>query len=123
MKLFRKIINCVLGGAVGLLMGFVLYHILIAFFGSAWSVAEGGPWIVVYSPYIILTIVGAVVSWFGRFLRVIVSCLITLLIFLVGGIILMFVAGMFVGGGAIVVVAIIGLLAGFGAVLSAIVNN
>ena len=62
----RKYINAFTGLAVGTLLGFLLYTLLKAFIGSAWSVAEGGPWPIVYSPYIVLATVGTAVGFFTK---------------------------------------------------------
>jgi hypothetical protein len=109
----RKALSAVIGVAAGLAFGFVLFNLYRAVFGSTWSVAEGGPWLVIYSPFILLAAVGGIVGFFKGFKKTFVSCMLTLIFSLVGGLILMFIAGMFVGGGAIYVVAVVGVVAGF----------
>lgn len=122
MRMFKRLINTVISGGIGLFFGFVLFRLLVAVFGSVWSVAEGGPWLVVYSPFIILTLVGLTVGFFKKAVRALVACLITLAAFLFGGLLLMLVAGMFVGGGAIIVVAVVGVIAGGIVVLNTVVR-
>lgn len=119
----RKCISAFAGLVAGALLGFLLHTLLKAFIGSAWSVAEGGPWLVVYSPYIVLTIVGGAIGFFTKIKKAILNCLLTFVIFLVGGLMLMFVAGMFVGGGAIYVVAVIGYIAGGIITFNTIIRN
>lgn len=119
----RKFINGAVGLVTGALLGFVLFNLLKAFFGSTWSIAEGGPWLVIYSPYIVLAVVGALVGFLTKIKKAIVCCVSTMLAFLIGGLILMFVAGMFIGGGAIYVVAIIGYLFGGIFAFNTIIKN
>ncbi len=119
----RKCINAFTGLAVGTLLGFLLHTLLKAFIGSAWSVAEGGPWPIVYSPYIVLATVGTAVGFFTKIKKTIISCLLAFIIFIIGGLMLMFIAGMFVGGGAIYVVAVIGYIAGGIITFNTIIRN
>ena len=121
--MIRKCINTLAGLAIGLLFGFVLHTLLKAFFGSTWSVSEGGQWFVIYSPYIVLGAVGTLVGFFTKIKKVIGCCIVTFFAFLIGGLVLMFVAGMFIGGGAIYVVAIIGYLSGGIVTFNTIIKN
>lgn len=119
----KKIINTVLSIAVGFGIGFVLYKLLYAVFGSTWSTKEGGSWLVVYSPYFVLTSVGGLVGFFRNFKKALGSVILNFICFFVGGLVLMFVAGMFVGGGAIYVVFIIGVVSGGIIVLNQLVRG
>ena len=119
----RKVLSAFAGLCIGAGVGFVLNALLKAFFGSTWSIAEGGQWFVIYSPYIVLAIVGAVVGFFTKIKKALLCCLLTFLTFLIGGLLLMFVAGMFIGGGAIYVVAVIGYLSGGIFAFNTIIKN
>ncbi len=121
--MIRKCINAFVGLCIGLGFGFVLHALLKAFFGSTWSMAEGGQWFVIYSPYIVLGSVGAVIGFLTKIKKVIACCLATFFAFLIGGLVLMFVAGMFIGGGAIYVVAVIGYLSGGIFTFNTIIKN
>lgn len=121
--MIRKAVSTAVGFIVGLTLGYVLYILLKAFFGSTWSLAEGGPWLVIYSPYLVLASVGTVIGFFTKIKKAISACLVTFFAFLIGGLALMVVAGMFIGGGAIYVVAVIGYVAGGICTFSAILKN
>ena len=111
------------GLVIGSIFGFVLFNLLKAFFGSTWSMAEGGQWFVIYSPYIVLVVVGALVGFTTKIKKAVMCCTSAFFTFLIGGLVLMFVAGMFIGGGAIYVVAIIGYLSGGIFTFNTIVKN
>lgn len=86
------------GFGVGLFVGIVLSSLVTNFFGDLWSTEAGGPWIVIYSPLIIPTLVGIITGLLGGILPSIIYSIISGVFYIIVGVVIILVGAIFSAG-------------------------